>query len=514
MPSAALADVAIVLDPEDSVAIAKAALSAGAVLEDADGRLTVRADIPPGHKVARRAVPEGGAVRRYGQVIGFATAAIEPGDHVHTHNLAFRALARAYEVGADVRPVVRHPPQSMRTFDGYRRPDGRVGTRNYVAVVSTVNCSASVSQLVKQRFADVARDYPHVDGVIAVTHKSGCAVEEGGEDHLALERVLAGYARHPNVAAYVVIGLGCEVNQARVMVERQGLTLPLAPDGRPPVVTIQESGGIRKAVGRAVAEVARLLPRADEARRTRQPVSEITLATNCGGSDGNSGITANPALGWAVDELVRYGGTGVLAETPETYGAEHLLVRRAVSEDVARKLLDRYKWWEWYCRGIEKMDNNPAPGNKAGGITTVLEKSLGGVAKGGTTPLMDVFLYGERITTRGFVFMDTPGLDPVSITGLVAGGCNVICFTTGRGSVFGSRPVPSIKLATNSALYRHMEEDMDLDCGVVLDGVPLETVGRAIFEEVVAVASGKKTKSELAGVGEEEFAPWVVGPVL
>jgi len=514
MPSAALADVAIVLDPEDSVAIAKAALSAGAVLEDADGRLTVRADIPPGHKVARRAVPEGGAVRRYGQVIGFATAAIEPGDHVHTHNLAFRALAHAYEVGADVRPVVRHPPQAMRTFDGYRRPDGRVGTRNYVAVVSTVNCSASVSQIVKQRFADVARDYPHVDGVIAVTHKSGCAVEEGGEDHLALERVLAGYARHPNVAAYVVIGLGCEVNQARVMVERQGLTLPLAPDGRPPVVTIQESGGIRKAVERAVAEVARLLPRADEARRTRQPVSEITLATNCGGSDGNSGITANPALGWAVDELVRYGGTGVLAETPETYGAEHLLVRRAVSEDVARKLLDRYKWWEWYCRGIEKMDNNPAPGNKAGGITTVLEKSLGGVAKGGTTPLMDVFLYGERITTRGFVFMDTPGLDPVSITGLVAGGCNVICFTTGRGSVFGSRPVPSIKLATNSALYRHMEEDMDLDCGVVLDGVPLETVGRAIFEEVVAVASGKKTKSELAGVGEEEFAPWVVGPVL
>lgn len=514
MPSAALADVAIVLDPEDSVAIAKAALSAGAVLEDADGRLTVRADIPPGHKVARRAVPEGGAVRRYGQVIGFATAAIEPGDHVHTHNLAFRALARAYEVGADVRPVVRHPPQAMRTFDGYGRPDGRVGTRNYVAVVSTVNCSASVSQIVKQRLADVARDYPHVDGVIAVTHKSGCAVEEGGEDHLALERVLAGYARHPNVAAYVVIGLGCEVNQARVMVERQGLTLPLAPDGRPPVVTIQESGGIRKAVERAVAEVARLLPRADEARRTRQPVSEITLATNCGGSDGNSGITANPALGWAVDELVRYGGTGVLAETPETYGAEHLLVRRAVSEDVARKLLDRYKWWEWYCRGIEKMDNNPAPGNKAGGITTVLEKSLGGVAKGGTTPLMDVFLYGERITTRGFVFMDTPGLDPVSITGLVAGGCNVICFTTGRGSVFGSRPVPSIKLATNSALYRHMEEDMDLDCGVVLDGVPLETVGRAIFEEVVAVASGKKTKSELAGVGEEEFAPWVVGPVL
>jgi altronate hydrolase len=514
MSRTALRDVAIVLSPDDDVAIAKSALSVGDALEDGGGQLTVRADVPPGHKVARRAVAEGAPVRRYGQVIGYASADIQPGDHVHAHNLAFRPLAHDHAVGVDVRPVARYPTEAMRTFEGYRRPDGRVGTRNYVAVVSTVNCSASVSQFVKQRFADVTRDYPQVDGVVALTHTSGCAVEEGGEDHRALQRVLAGYARHPNVAAYVVIGLGCEVNQARVMVERQGLTLPLAPDGRPPVVTIQESGGIRKAVERAVAEVARLLPRANEARRTPQPVSEITIGTNCGGSDGNSGITANPALGWAVDELVRYGGTGVLAETPETYGAEHLLVRRAVSEEVARKLLDRYEWWEWYCRGVEKMDNNPAPGNKAGGLTTVLEKSLGGIAKGGTTPLMDVFLYGERITTRGFVFMDTPGLDPVSVTGLVAGGCNVICFTTGRGSVFGCRPAPSIKLATNSALYRHMEEDMDLDCGVILDGVPLETVGRAIFEEVVAVASGKKTKSELAGVGDEEFAPWVIGPVM
>ena len=514
MTTFALTEKAIILRPEDDVAITKAGLSVGLVLEDARGPLTVRADIPPGHKIARRAVPEGGPVRRYGQVIGFATTAIAAGDHVHTHNLAFGLVERPHEVGVDVRPVAMYPPEAMRHFDGYARADGRVGTRNYVAVVSTVNCSASVSQFVKRRFADVTRDYPNVDGVIAVTHKSGCAIEESGEDHLALQRVLAGYAKHPNVAAYVVIGLGCEVNQAKVMVERQGMTLPLAPDGRPPIVTIQESGGIRKAVDRAVSEVARLLPRANEARRTRQPVSEIMIATNCGGSDGNSGITANPALGWAVDELVRYGGTGVLAETPETYGAEHLLVRRAVSEEVAQKLLDRYKWWEWYCRGLEKMDNNPAPGNKAGGITTVLEKSLGGIAKGGTTPLMDVVLYGERIKSRGFVFMDTPGHDPVSITGLVAGGCNVICFTTGRGSVFGNRPVPSIKLATNSAVYRHMEEDMDLDCGVILDGVPLETVGRQIFEEVIAVASGKPTKSELAGVGEEEFAPWIMGPVM
>ena len=515
MPVAALLEKLVVLRPEDDVAIAKSEMCAGTELEDpAGGRLVLRCDVPAGHKVARTRVAAGQPVRRYGQIIGIASADILPGDHVHSHNLSFAAVAQNYEFCADVKPVAYYPPQQMRHFEGYKRADGRVGTRNYVAVVSTVNCSASVSQFVKQRFADVQRDFPNVDGVLAFTHKSGCAMQHSGEDHRALERVLAGYAKHPNVAAYVVIGLGCEVNQAAQMVERQKMTLPLRQDGRPPVVTIQESGGVRKAVERATDEIARLLPLANEARRTRQPVSEIVLATNCGGSDGNSGITANPALGWAVDELVRYGGTGVLAETPETYGAEQLLVRRAVSREVAQKLLDRYKWWEWYCRGIEKMDNNPAPGNKKGGITTVLEKSLGGIAKGGTTPLVDVYQYAERITNRGFVFMDTPGHDPVSVTGLVAGGCNVVCFTTGRGSVFGCKPAPSLKLATNSAMYRHMQDDMDIDCGVILDGVPLETVGRQIFEEVVAIASGKQTKSEAQGIGDEEFAPWIIGPVM
>jgi altronate hydrolase len=354
----------------------------------------------------------------------------------------------------------------------------------------------------------VQKDYPYVDGVIAITHKSGCGTKLFGEDHDALMRVLGGYAKHPNVAAYVLIGLGCEVNQTLSLVDRQGL-------GRPTMLSIQESGGIRKTIEAGVRAVEQLLPVANQARRSRQPVSELCLATNCGGSDGNSGITANPALGWAVDELVRYGGTGVLAETPEIYGAEHLLIRRAIDEGVAKKLIDRFKWWEYYCRVLgAEMDNNPAPGNKAGGLTTVFEKSLGGVTKGGTTPLRDVFLYAEPITTRGFVFMDTPGHDPVSVTGLVAGGANIVCFTTGRGSVFGAKPVPSIKLATNSLVYRSMEEDMDLNCGVILEGTPLEVVGRQIFEEVVAVASGKKTKSEVAGVGEEEFAPWIIGPVL
>jgi len=509
-----ITDVALVLNPRDDVAIAKKEIPAGTVLEDAGDHIEVRQDIRPGHKVARHARRKGEEVRRYGQVIGFATADIAVGDHVHTQNLAVGDLHRDYEIGTDVRPVDFYPPEKMRYFDGYLRDDGRVGTRNYIAIISGVNCSASVSQFVKDKFRDVSRDYPNIDGVLAITHKSGCGTELFGEDHMALQRVLAGYAKHPNVAAYILVGLGCEVNQAAVMVDKQRMAAPGHPERKPMVINIQEAGGIRKTVDRAAAEVAKLLPFADAARRSTQPISEIVLATNCGGSDSNSGITANPALGWAVDELVRYGGTGVLAETPEIYGAEHLLIRRAVSEAVAKKLIDRYKWWEWYCRGIERMDNNPAPGNKAGGITTVFEKSLGGVTKGGTTPMRDVFLYGEPITTRGFVFMDTPGHDPVSITGLVAGGCNMICFTTGRGSVFGCKPVPSIKLATNSLMYRHMQEDMDINCGVILESTPLPKVGQQIFEEIVAVASGKRSKSELSGVGEEEFAPWIIGPVM
>ncbi|PYM36205.1 MAG: galactonate dehydratase [Candidatus Rokuibacteriota bacterium] len=514
MATFALAEKAILLNPADDVMIAKVGIPAGTIIEDGPEQVEVRQDIRAGHKIARRAARVGEPVRRYGQIIGFATQEIGVGDHVHVHNLAVGELRQQYEIGVDVKPVDYYPAERMRYFDGYKRADGRVGTRNYVAVLSTVNCSASVCQFVREKFRDVSTYYPNVDGVIAITHKSGCGQVLNSEDHWALQRVLAGYSKHPNVAAYVLIGLGCEVNQATVLVDKQKMTVAGRPD-RPTVITIQESGGVRKTVEAAVAAVARVLPQANDVRRTRQPLSELVLATNCGGSDGNSGITANPALGWAVDELVRYGGTGVLAETTEIYGAEQLLIRRAINEGVAKKLLDRFEWWLQHlaARGGE-MDNNPAPGNKAGGLTTVYEKSLGGVTKGGTTPMMDVFCYGEPITTKGFVFMDTPGHDPVSITGLVAGGANIICFTTGRGSVFGCKPVPSIKLATNSLMYRHMADDMDINCGVILEGTPLEAVGRQIFEEVVAVASGKKSKSELSGVGEEEFAPWMIGPVL
>jgi altronate hydrolase len=501
------------LHARDDVVIAKALLAQGTLVETDAGPIALAEAIGPGHKVAIRAMNVGDPVHRYGQVIGLASARIQPGDHVHIHNLRQPERTDRYEVGVDAGLNGDVKPETMRHFDGYLRPDGRVGTRNYVAILSTVNCSASVSHFVRDRFRDVEREYPNVDGVIALTHKGGCGHVSGGDDHLLLERVLSGYATHPNIGAYIVIGLGCEVAQAAPMVERHHLSL--LSGEQPTVIGIQYEGGVRKTVDAAAAALSRLLPVANAARRTKRPASDLVLATNCGGSDGYSGITANPALGAAVDLLVRLGGTGVLGETPEILGAEHLLIRRAQNGAVAKKLLDRIEWWDRYLRahGVDAT-SNPSPGNRAGGITTLAEKALGGVSKAGTTPLVDVIGYAERITAKGFVYMDTPGYDPVSVTGMVAGGANILCFTTGRGSVFGCKPVPSIKLASNSALYRRMEDDMDIDCGVILDGMSTETVGRQILDEMLVVASGKKTKSELAGMGEAEFAPWVRGPIL
>jgi altronate hydrolase len=351
--------------------------------------------------------------------------------------------------------------------------------------------------------------------VVAITHKQGCAMQYDGPDHQQLDRTLAGFARHPNVAAYILVGLGCETGQAIHLIEGQGLIQLGGPKKKPVVLTVQECGGIAKTVDAGVRAIAELLPRVNEARRTKLPASKLVLGTNCGGSDGNSGVTANPALGIASDLLVAQGGTSILAETPEIYGAEHLLTRRAIRREVGEKLIERIRWWQWYA-GVfgAEINNNPSVGNKSGGLTTIFEKSLGAIAKGGNTALVDVVGYAESVRTPGLVVMDTPGYDPVSMTGIVAGGANVLVFTTGRGSVFGCKPAPSIKVATNTPLYEHMRDDMDIDAGVILNGTPVAEVGRQIFEEILAVASGKKTCSERAGVGEEEFAPWQIGPTL
>ncbi len=507
-------DVALRLRGEDDVAVAKQTLKAGTELVDGALHVTLGRTVPAGHKLALRPLADGAAVRKYGQTIGFAQGNIAAGDHVHTHNLVLRDFTRDYQFSADSRPVAFHPLEKARSFQGFARPGGKVGTRNYLAVISTVNCSASVSKYVAERFKgpEFQRDFPNVDGVIAFTHKVGCGIQPG-EPHKVLQRVAAGIARHPNIAGYVMIGLGCEVNQVHQIREAHQLDQLKPGEAAPTFLTIQNSGGIRKTIESATAAVAKLLPQANALRRTTQAVNKLILAENCGGSDGNSGITANPALGVASDELVRYGGTSVLAETPEIYGAEHLLTRRAVTPAVGQKIVDLIRWWEEYARANGgTIDNNPSYGNKEGGLTTIVEKSLGAVAKGGQSPLAAVYQYAEEISTPGFCFMDTPGYDPVSMTGLVAGGCNIGVFTTGRGSVYGCKPAPCIKVATNTTLYRWMEEDMDINAGTILDGTEtVEQVGMRILEEIIAVASGKKTKSELAGLGDEEFAPWMLG---
>lgn len=513
-----LSEKAILLREGDDVAVAKQRLPAGTVLLHDDRAIVVKTEIPPGHKVALTAVRAGQPIRKYGQVIGEATEEVRPGDWVHTHNLHVAPLVQQYEFGTEVRDLP--PAERERTFPGFRRADGRVGTRNMVAILSSVNCSADTAQILARRLREEAlRDFPHVDDVIAVTHKSGCGQVIGGEDHRLLERTLAGFADHPNVAAYIIVGLGCEVNNPVELARHEGLIPPEAvsgsKEGRPPILTIQECGGVRKTVERGFQIGLELLKRANTARRTPVPIGELVVGTNCGGSDGNSGITANPALGVAGDELIRHGGTWLIAETPETYGAEHLLTRRAVSREVGEKLVALMRWWEEYTAKLGgEIDNNPAPGNKAGGLTTIYEKSLGAVMKGGTAPLQAVYGYAERIRDRGFCFMDTPGHDPVSVTGLVAGGCTLIAFTTGRGSCLGFKPAPSLKIATHSRLYQHMEEDMDIDAGVILNGVPVRDVGLQILEELIAVAGGKRTKSEAQGLGDETFAPWMLGPVL
>lgn len=497
------------LHPSDDVVIACREVASGSWLETETVR--ARQVIPPGHKIAVREIKPGDAVRRYNQIIGFATQPIAPGEAVHVHNLGMGDFERDYAFCAEVKPTIPIFPEA--TFQGIRRANGQVATRNYIGIVSTVNCSATVSRKIAATFERSGlQDYPNVHGVVPLTHGTGCGMDDHGEGIQILRRTLAGYARHANFGGILVIGLGCEVNQIDALLVSQGLAKGLLLA----TMTIQESGGTVKAVSRGIELINGMLPQVNNVCRETVSARHLVVGLQCGGSDGYSGITANPALGAAVDLLVRHGGTAILSETPEIYGAEHLLTRRAVSKEVGEKLVARIKWWEAYtARNNAEMNNNPSPGNKAGGLTTILEKSLGAVAKGGTTNLMDVYEYAEPVTTHGLVFMDTPGHDPVSATGQVAGGSTLICFTTGRGSVYGCKPAPSIKLASNSALYSRMADDMDVNCGEVLEGnASLEEKGREIFQTMLDTASGHPSRSEEHGFGVDEFQPWMLGAVM
>lgn len=499
----------IKLHPDDNVGIALDDLALGEIAVDG---VTLSTNVGKGHKFTLTAIRKGALARRYGQVIGSASEDIAAGAHVHVHNLAMAEQALDYAIGEGVVPVA--PSNDRRTFMGYRRSDGQSGTRNYLGVLTSVNCSGTVAKFIAEQAekSDWFRALKNVDGVVPITHASGCGMSGTDEGYQTLFRTLQGYARNPNFAAILLVGLGCEVMQVPNLVGKERLR----SDNRFRYMTIQQTGGTRKTVEAGVEALRELSVEAETNVREPIPVSELVIGMQCGGSDGLSGITANPALGVASDMLVAHGGTTILSETTEIYGAEHLLTRRAVSREVGEKLIGRIHWWEDYCaRNKGEMNNNPSPGNKRGGLTTILEKSLGAVAKGGSAPLTDVYLFAEKIDKKGFVFMDSPGYDPCSVTGQVASGANLIVFTTGRGSVSGYKPVPCIKVATNSDMYRRMSDDMDLNCGdIVEDGVSLEEKGREMFELFIKVASGEETKSEALGFGGVEFVPWQIGAVM
>jgi altronate hydrolase len=582
-------DLIIQLHPLDNVAIAKSALTPGKLLSLGNKSTKVLQAIPIGHKIALEEIPAGTPVRRYGQAIGFASQPIHPGEHVHVHNVSIEAFERHSQLPQEVILPQILPVEKQCTFQGYLRPDGRVGTRNYIAVISTVNCSASVTRQIAGYFTpDRLKDYPNVDGVIALTGSYGCGIDIGGENYNLLQRTLAGMACHPNVAGYLFVGLGCETNQASALMEschcepcpeergdseaisqsdhchceacpeergtilgeaisRESIpedTVVTPTESRLPrqteprllrfarndnektvrnepaarndkILVIQELGGVRKTVAAGIAAIEQMLPIANQAQRTSQPISKLILAVQCGGSDSWSGVTANPVVGLVADRLVQQGGAVVLAETPEIYGAEHLLTRRALNAQVAEKLLSQVRWWEDHTQRLgTALDTNRSPGNAAGGLTTIYEKALGAVAKGGSTPLMAVYEYAEQVTDSGLVFMNSPGNDWISVTGQVAGGCNLVVFTTGRGSVFGFKPAPSIKISTHSAMYQRLEDDMDINAGRVLEGSSLDEVAEELFERMISVASGLPSKSEVQGVGEAEFQPWFLGGVL
>ena len=495
------------LDPADNVAIAQTRLERGAGHEG----LTLADAIPAGHKVALQPIATGTSVLKYAQKIGVASQDIAPGEHVHTHNLAFTAVDQIYQFGTNLRPAPA--PATRDTFLGYDRGNGRVGTRNYIGILTSVNCSATVARMIADHFtAEALAPYPNVDGVAAFVHGTGCGMGGDGTGFEALQRVMWGYARHPNLAGVLMVGLGCEMNQIDWLLEAYGLEHgPLFQ-----TMNIQNVAGTRETVARGIEKVAAMLPLANQATRSPCDVSHLKVALQCGGSDAWSGITANPALGYACDLLAAQGGTGVLAETPEIYGAEHLLTARAADQATGEKLIGLIRWWEDYTAANRgSMDNNPSPGNKAGGLTTILEKSLGAAAKGGTTPLTGVYKYAEPVTASGFTFMDSPGYDPASVTGQIAGGCQLVCFTTGRGSAFGSKPAPTIKIATNTQMATRMAGDMDIDAGRILsEGMDVPTMGREIYDHILATASGAVTKSEELGLGDFEFVPWQIGATM
>ncbi|MCW5238249.1 UxaA family hydrolase [Verminephrobacter eiseniae] len=498
------------LHPRDNVLVTTTALALGQPI--AELGLRARAQVPAGHKIAACHIAAGAPVKKCDTVIGVALRDLAPGEHVHSHNLQMADCHRDPAFGADLRPVEYLPEDARARFQGFVRADGRVGTRNFIGILASVNCSASVIRHIAAHFTpERLAAFPRVDGVAAFAQTSGCGMSSPGAHFDLLRRTLAGYARHPNLAGVLIVGLGCERNQVDALIQSQGLRTGQALR----TLVMQEIGGTRATIEAGIRAVEEMLPEANAARRSSVSASHLCIGLECGGSDGFSGISANPALGAAMDILVRHGGTAILSETPEIHGVEFMLTRRAISPAVGQKLLDRLAWWQRYTAGQNVQFNGQVThGNQAGGLANIVEKSLGSAMKSGTTPLRAVYEYAEPITESGLVFMDSPGYDPVACTGQIASGANLICFTTGRGSMFGGKPAPTIKLASNTPMYRRLQEDMDINCGLIIDGAcSVPEMGQRIFEQILHHASGAPTKSEQLGLGDHEFVPWHLGVV-
>lgn len=496
------------LDAADNVVVARTPLEAGTAVPGES--VTTRSAIEAGHKIASRLIRVGEPIRKYDTVIGYASENIEPGSWVHSHNLRFDDVQKDYAFGEAYRPTPMLAPAERARFMGIVRPDGRVATRNVIGIFITVNCSATVARKIAAHFHEERMaQWPGVDRVVAFVHDQGCGMEMTGEPMDLLRRTLAGYIRHPNIAGALVVSLGCERNNLLRFFEAQGLETGKTLR----TLTMQDVGGTQSAVDLGIAHVREMLDLANGIERTPCRAEHLMVGLQCGGSDGFSGLSANPALGKAVDILVRHGGTAILSETPEIFGVEHTLTARARTPQIGRKLVERIDWWLKYNEGRDtQINGRVSPGNHAGGLANIIEKSLGGAKKAGSSAMMEVYRYAEPVTEHGFVFMDTPGYDPVSATGQIAGGANLIAFTTGRGSCFGSYPSPTIKLATNTPMYRRMTGDMDINCGEVIDGsATLDQMGEQIFQLMLKIASGERSKSESLGVGDNEFVPWQIG---